>query len=206
MRKLLLIYTIFIFLSFAQIVSAKSFSLLISLKYDQDKEIFSSSKVELAEGEAATHLYQPKDGHLLKIISGDKTTLYSTKFLIPRGPAGTPPNPEWFNEKGEQVYIPKPDEPTGLPSFKDMPFDIVTPYFIKSKNIEIYDPQNKLVLNLEVPRTSELIDKFVDEQLTLREEASKTSVGEKLFLGGSLIGLLILLGLIFFYFHKKLTV
>ncbi len=200
MRKIVFILVFFVSLFAFSKAWAKEYTLLISLKYSSGEKNITVSQIALLEGEAATYLYQPKDGYLLTVLSAEGKELYMTKFLLPGPPAGTPPRPEWFDEKGNQVVIPGKDEPTGLPKIEQLSLDLTVPYFLKANLIEIYNPSGVKILSANVPKTQLLIDDLVKKELALEDEASRLGGAEKAFL---IFIIVIILAVILFIFKRN---
>lgn len=182
MRLLVTSFISFV-LIFGNPVFAQDYSFLFTFKLFVKTNTLKLSQLAIAVGEAPIQRFQPEDGHTLKLLSSDKEELYSFKFAIPRPPAGSPPKKEWFNEKGEQIYIPTKGEPTDLPEFREVSFTVMTPFIDGARMLEVYDPQNKKILTASIPSEDELIEKLVDQeknfQLSEKQQQKKEDTADK---------------------------
>src|SRR3990167_6451068 len=99
------IIILFAFINLAHALGEKSY--FLELKYDNG--VVTKENIQLISGEAPDSRNQPESGYLLKIISFEKKELYSIHFNFPLSSVGTS-NPDWFDEEGNQVYFPTPEE------------------------------------------------------------------------------------------------
>lgn len=118
---------------------------ILNLKYDEG--IITKEDLKVIPGEAPDRRIQPKIGYLLELISFNNETLYSFKFNFPLEKLMVPPA-NWFDENGNQVYIPKSSEVRQR--LDVVIITLVIPYFKNGKTISIYDPNNTKVLAIDV--------------------------------------------------------
>ena len=84
----------------------------------------------------------------LRLISVDERTLYIDKFDF----EGLAPPKEWFDENGRQIVFPKR---LTKPAINQLPRPInkvilTVPYFKEAKKMQIYDPDGKLALSIDL--------------------------------------------------------
>ena len=117
--------------------------LSLTLKYDNGK--LKQEGITLIQGSPPDRRNQLITGYTAKVISFNKEVLYSFKFSIELIPLSAL-DPSWFDEEGNQIYFPKEK----VKPLKELTFVLNFPYFKNVKYIEIYDPNNKLILTVDV--------------------------------------------------------
>lgn len=109
-----------------------------------DENRLISNYITVSEGYMDDLRIQPDDGYLLELISFNNEILFSRKFDFPVLTYAPPP--EWFDEKGNQIYFPDSDE-----KLLERPDSIILkiPYFQNGKEIVISRNDEK-ILNIDV--------------------------------------------------------
>jgi hypothetical protein len=127
----------------------------ITLKYDGTS--LTKEKVQLIEGSAPERVDQPESGYTLKVIDVNSNILYSFKFLIETNPLTEPPA-NIFDEKGNQIAIPE-----STSNIQTTEIALVIPYFENAKSMNIFDPNDKLLLSIDISKysKSEPDDSFI---------------------------------------------
>ncbi|MFH1325444.1 MAG: hypothetical protein ABIH49_01580 [archaeon] len=121
---------------------------VVSLNSNQS--VLSFDDVALSKG----GLPNPEEGdYTSRIISSSGNNLYEMKFPVPGSVFvyGSPPNPDWFDDSGNQIYIPSVEE-SGSYELTSFPVILVLPYYPNAEKIEIYSPENELLLEVDVSR------------------------------------------------------
>ena len=99
------IFAILAFLLILATVNAeKRDAFILTLEYNSGSitlESIRAGKIPFNERKSSPH-----DNYLLEYLSFDGKVLYSLNFYFPLEIGGSPPDPEWFDEDGNQVYIP----------------------------------------------------------------------------------------------------
>ncbi|MEK7192320.1 MAG: hypothetical protein AAB646_02290 [Patescibacteria group bacterium] len=168
-RHIYFIIIIFVTGALASVSLGAAYSLVVELKYQVSSGTILSNSLLLAEDEHATNLFQPEDGFSLKLFSKKGEELYSTRFHVPMQIGNAPPpKSEWFDPKtGEQIHIPTKKELLEIGDFpvqEELIFSISIPYYLESSLIKIYDPQDKVILTIDVPQSDRLIQDMIERQ------------------------------------------
>ena len=144
MKKTILMIMIVILASFAYAEQQDVFQ----LKLEYNKGEISKSSLLVTRGYFSNPIQMPDDDYTLKIISFDNRVLYQQRFKFPLEVFGAP-LPEWFDEKGRQIYIPTAEE-AGHIILDKASVELIFPYFDDAKTINIYDKDNNLKLSIDV--------------------------------------------------------
>ena len=88
-----------------------------------------------------------------KIISFGRDVLYKINFSIASSDnfLYSSSDPSWFDEQGNQIYIPTVNESDEM-SVLILPTILTIPYFPNAEKIEIYSPEEELILTIDVSR------------------------------------------------------
>jgi hypothetical protein len=104
-------------------------------------------KIDLIDGPSPDRLSQPEIGYTLKMFSFENEVLYSFKFSINPEKLYAPPK-EWFDEEGNQIYI--PNETISVENETNIV--LVFPYFKNAEKVNIYDSDDSLILSVDVSK------------------------------------------------------
>ena len=129
---------------------------------------------------AVKDIFEPSEGFTIKVLDKNDKILYSEVFIADLIPIREAPD-YFFDDSGEQVAFEDTESPKEI---KETSIVLTIPYFEEAEKIQIYDPNNKLVLKF-------LID----------EEFNKT--GFDLNSLKTIIGVLIILILIGIIIYKR---
>ena len=131
--------------------------LLVQLVYGENQRVFQLT-LNYNKEEITKESLFVKDGYFtplteegdyrLDVISFDNQTLYSQKFDFPLEVFGEP-RKEWFDEYGNQIYIPTAEE-SGHQLLDQGIAELIFPYFDDAKLINIYDKDSNLKLSIDV--------------------------------------------------------
>ncbi|MEK6970962.1 MAG: hypothetical protein AABW68_04745 [archaeon] len=91
-------------------------------------------------------LSPPENGYRIVIESLGDDILYDHNFTLPSTATYTP-DFNWFDENGNQIFIPS-DQP--IVTLTDFNFSIAVPFFINAKNLKIYDENQNLQILADV--------------------------------------------------------
>lgn len=179
------IMIVFIVLLSIAIVNAQEEDVVLSLTLKYDGGKITKESIKLIEGVPPDRLNQPTDGYTAKVISFNNEELYSFKFLIELTPL-TALDPTWFDDEGNQIFF--PDET--MKPLEELVFVLNFPYFKNGKSIKIYNPNNKLVLIIDISEfatcnRNNVCDlkeshELCPEDCPLSEEKSRLSLWEKI--------------------------
>lgn len=170
------------------VIAAQQEVYVLNLKYDKGN--ISILNLMKTKGFYNKPVDEPKQGYRLDVVSFENKLLYSQKFNFELE-IKSAPLPEWFDEHGNQIYFPKEEE-TRIIKDSDVR-ELIFPYFENAQRIDIYNPNDILVLSFEVntakiPKVTEKVPK----------ERFKVKMLHIL-----LIGLIIILSIGFIYKKKK---
>lgn len=142
MKKTILIIVGMIFLV-SLVSAAKEPVFVINLNYNYGK--VSLRNLIVAQGYFNPPINQPDDAYHLEIISCSGEELYSEGFEFNLELVGEP-LAEWFDDFGNQIYFPKTEE-SGITLSKSTK-ELLVPYFNDTLEINIYDANENLILNI----------------------------------------------------------
>jgi hypothetical protein len=118
----------------------------LSLKYESGN--INLVNVTLKYGFAPGRETQPTSGYTAEIISTQNAKLYSFRFEVPNQYLQVPP---------------LEGQPTGsVITLDNVNFTLITPYFTDAKQINIYNPDNKLLLSVDVSQYVEKEGSFIN--------------------------------------------
>jgi hypothetical protein len=121
----------------------------VTLEYDDGEVSFDNVILTLG---AFNEPFTSSGDYRIDLVSFDNEALYSEKFDFNLEVAAIAP-PEWFDEEGNQIYIPGEDEqPQDLTKTTK---EILIPYFSNGKQINVYH-QTELILEESVVHFSDL--------------------------------------------------
>lgn len=138
---LMLFFVMSVTISFGVLTAEDRVGYHFLLHYDNGN--LTAEEATLGEG-YSDHRSQPDEGYTLKVISFWNETLYQFKFIIDPEPACAL-KPEWFDENGTQIYFPPP-----CTSENKTTIGLNAPWFVNASRLEIYDPNDVLVLTIDV--------------------------------------------------------
>ncbi len=141
LKKILLIVVILLFIPIVYSESQKVFQLML----EYNKGEITKESLFVKKG-YFTPLDEPGD-YRVDIVSFENDVLYSQKFDFSLEVFGAPPR-EWFDEYGNQIYIPNETE-SGYRKLDETLKELVIPYFDDAKLINIYKDDN-LKLSIDV--------------------------------------------------------
>ena len=121
---------------------------VFQLKLDYNKGEISKNSLLSTKGYFSNSVQMPDEDYTLKIISFNNKILYEQRFKFPLEIFGAP-LPEWFDEKGNQIYIPTAEE-SGHKILDKASVELILPYFNNAKLINIYDKDDNLKLSIDV--------------------------------------------------------
>jgi len=147
-------YVIAIFLILVTIVTsayaAEQKTYVLTLNYDDG--VVTLESLILTRGIVNEPLASD-EGYRLELVSFDGTVLDSRRFDFNLEITGSA-LPEWFDETGEQIYI--PGEEGVETTLTETTEEIITPYFSNAKQINIYNPDNGKILEVSVAHFADL--------------------------------------------------
>lgn len=131
--------------------------LLIQLAYSESQRIFQLT-LNYNKGEITKDNLFVRDSYFtplneegdyrIDVFSFYNQTLYSQRFAFSLEVFGEP-RKEWFDEYGNQIYIPTAEE-SGHQILDQGIVELIVPYFDDAKLINIYDKENNLKLSIDV--------------------------------------------------------
>ena len=149
------ICTFVIFLLFSAIANAKQTEVIV-LTLGYNKGDISLKNIRMDEIAFNEKKSNPKDNYRLDYISYDEQLTYSLKFHFPLEIDGSPPNPDWFDERGNQIVIPRVNKSERI--LERAFAELIIPLQKKGRFIRIFNEKNKQVLEVD------LIDYFDNGQ------------------------------------------
>lgn len=123
--------------------AAKEPVFVINLNYNYGK--VSLRNLIVAQGYFNPPVNQPDDTYRLEILSCSGEELYSEGFDFNLELIGEP-LADWFDSSGNQIYFPQPGE-SGITLSKSTK-ELLVPYFNDTLEINIYDADANLILNI----------------------------------------------------------
>ncbi len=123
----------------------------ITLKYD--KGTITKENLIVTMGFPEHRKIHLEDDYRLEAISFDNKILYTTYFNFPLE-IFAEPLAEWFDEEGNQIYFPTEEE-SGHIILDEATQLLVIPYFKDGKQINIYDKDDSLVLEIDISYLAE---------------------------------------------------
>jgi len=141
----ILMPTFAMMLLLATSVYAVDVSYSFTLKYKDGK--LNLTSIGLLDGTAPDRLNQPEVGYTLKVVSFKNEVLYSFKFSIDTTILSAA-DPSWFDEEGNQIYIPNETQKT----INETSINLIFPYFKNAKTVDIFDQNNTLVLSIDISK------------------------------------------------------
>ena len=157
---------------------------LIVISLDYDKGNISLSRFSIEKGFFNDPI-QPDGGYKIELRSCDKI-LYEQKFNFPLEVRFVPPR-EWFDEEGNQIYI--PDEEEVRITIDTASVELYFPYFENYDNIKVYDADGNEVLNEKVSSRkcrAEEVTISDEEEVTISDEEEVTISDEEEKLKGKI--------------------
>ena len=139
MNKFFLI-PIFALIFISGVIAQSEVSYVLTLNYDG--RTLAVDSLTLVEGKAVKDIFEPSEGFTIKVLDKNDKILYSEVFiadLIPIREASD----YFFDDSGEQVAFEDTESPKEI---KETSIVLTIPYFEEAEKIQIYDPNNKLVL------------------------------------------------------------
>ncbi len=144
-----------------------------------------------AKGYFHEQVSQPENAYHLEVISLDGKILYTQKFDFQLEVIFSP-LPEWFDEKGNQIYIPNESETRAITDKAAVEF--ILPYFDDAQRIDVYDKNDELKLSIPLKEKQESneIQKVVSENAESNESnARENNQDSGVLLGSALATLLV---------------
>ena len=139
--------TMFLILSTALIISVNAVEqqvFVLTLNYDNG--VVSLDGIFVTQG-FFNERTSSEGAYKLEVISFDGGVLYSERFNFNLNLFSSP-LPEWFDESGEQIYIPSAEE--SFIVLTETTKELVIPYFPNAKQINVYDEIDKKLLEIPV--------------------------------------------------------
>tara|TARA_Y100000310_G_scaffold334130_1_gene413141 strand:- start:197 stop:805 length:609 start_codon:yes stop_codon:yes gene_type:complete len=130
--------------------------ILLTLHYNKGE--ISADYVLKTSGYFHEEKLQSGDDYALKIVDSSGDLLHSQRFDF-QLELFLSPLPEWFDEEGNQIYIPIQSETKRL--LDEATVEFMLPYFKNAERILIYGTKKEVVLEIELPE-------FKNEQAYLR--------------------------------------
>tara|TARA_Y100000310_G_C20679245_1_gene814939 strand:+ start:1508 stop:2230 length:723 start_codon:yes stop_codon:yes gene_type:complete len=193
-KKIMYILYVLLFLNIVFAVKQDVF--ILKLKYDKGE--ISNQLLTVTEGVFFEEKNQPNDAYRLEIISFDDSILFTQGFDFELEILSEA-LPEWFDEAGNQIYIPTEEE-SGRIILDETSKEFILPYFEDAKEINIYDKDNNLKLSIDVSNFAKLSGTVVSEKgVPIDFGFSKKGV---IYILITFSSMLIILGVLF-YFHRK---
>jgi len=177
MNKFFLI-PIFALIFISGVIAQSEVSYVLTLNYDG--RTLAVDSLTLVEGKAVKDIFEPSEGFTIKVLDKNDKILYSEVFIADLTPIREAPD-YFFDDSGEQVAFEDIESPKEI---KETSIVLTIPYFEEAEKIQIYDPNNKLVL-----------------EFLIGEEFNKT--GFDLNSLKTIIGVLIILILIGIIIYKR---
>lgn len=143
MKMITFVLTLLLVLPFVAAQMEKVY--VIDLTYDKGEVTLRNILVTQAFYQQAP---EPEDGYLLELVSFNNEVLYRQRFVFPLEIAAGP-RPEWFDEKGNQIYFPTEEE-SGHLVLEKAEVQLIIPYFSGGKTIRIFDPADAKILDIDV--------------------------------------------------------
>ncbi len=147
--KISIILILFLLIIVNIVNAAQQDVFILILKYDKGE--LSTLFLNVAKGYFHEQVSQPENAYRLEVVSFDNKILYAQKFDFQLEVIFAP-LPEWFDEKGNQIYI--PNESETKVTINSTTQDFVIPYFDDAKKINIYENSNELKLSIDVSQFS----------------------------------------------------
>ncbi len=119
---------------------------ILTLEYNKGN--LSVQNLLVAVGYFTTPVNQPADGYILELISSKSNVLYKQTFDFPLEVHFSPPPREWFDEKGNQVYIPNESETRTIRDTATV--ELIFPFFEDAARIDVRYPNKTLALSIPV--------------------------------------------------------
>lgn len=171
MKKIIFVlFGILVFVSLVCVSASKEDVFVLRLNYDKGN-VFVDDLI-VSKGYFNEDAYN-EGKYLLKMISLDEELLYSQNFEFDLE-VYFEPNPDWFDEDGNQIVI--PDEETVVKDTAEL--DLILPYYKNAQRIEISE-SGKLILNYEIIPSEETIEEIIEERnYVVSEEESEEDLDE----------------------------
>ncbi len=142
MKKIFIALFLLVMASTGVVAQSSAYSLVVNYNMGE----LTLEDLILVEGQSSIP-YVGVVVYTAKIVSFDGEILHETEFSFSISPEGTPLL-EWFDDEGNQIII--PTEPVEIAD--ETSFRLVLPYFVNAERIEIYSPENMLLLTIPVAR------------------------------------------------------
>ena len=139
MNKFFLI-PIFALIFISGVIAQSEVSYVLTLNYDG--RTLAVDSLTLVEGKAVKDIFEPSEGFTIKVLDKNDKILYSEVFIADLTPIREAPD-YFFDDSGEQVAFEDTESPKEI---KETSIVLTIPYFEEAEKIQIYDPNNKLVL------------------------------------------------------------
>lgn len=121
--------------------------LFFSITLGYDSGDLSKQQVKLIESIGDVDKKSTEGAYSLKLYSFNEQLLYETRFDFELEILGIPPK-EWFDEEGNQIYIPNETE-IGIIAIEKTATVVFAPYFRNAKTIRIFK-NDELKLEFDV--------------------------------------------------------
>ena len=95
-----------------------------------------------------------EDYYSLELISFEGTILHTQRFNFPLEIFGAP-NLDWFDEAGNQIYIPTAEE-SGYALLDEAIARLIIPYFKNGKGIIVYNSEKNKILEIDISSYSDV--------------------------------------------------
>lgn len=171
MKKEIIITSFAAILLIATLVSAAQQDVFV-LTLEYNKGDIAVQNLLVTKGYFTTPINQPADGYILELISSKNKVLYKQTFDFPLEVHFSPPPKEWFDEIGNQIYIPNESETRTVLDAATV--ELIFPYNDDAARIEIYYPNKTRALSMPVNTESEAAIENV--RLDTAEKSSDTSL------------------------------
>lgn len=171
MRLILIITMVIILISFVNADFQDVF--VLTLHYDSGKISVESLFIE--KGYFEEPVQQPEDGYLLEIISSENKIIYYQRFKFNFEEYLSPPLSEWFDESGNQIYIPNNNETIQI--LENTTAKLILPYFNNARLIKIKEPSGLVVVSIPLnQKASILVEETKDNQKGTTNHMKKISI------------------------------
>lgn len=140
-RLILFIFTVVLLLG-TSLTSAEQQNLVYTLTVDYQDGKISISDIKLFQSDGPLDMQSDKGSYILKLFSFSEELLYQTNFGFQLELFGAP-LPEWFDDQGNQIYIPDATE-TGVMALEESSLVLVVPYYSNAKKVGIFLDDERL--------------------------------------------------------------
>ncbi len=152
MRKIIFIVGVILLLSLVAATEMQDIYVL-GLKYDKGN--ISAENIVVTRGYFIPSVYESGAKYALEVISLKNKTLYSQPFDFELE-MHIAPDPSWFDEKGNQIYIPRKNETTV--TVDRATTELTFPYFEEARFIHIINANKLTLLSIPVNTNKPALD------------------------------------------------